>query len=72
MDKNKIIIIFSWTAVLFWLVLIFYLSSQPAVESNGLSKNVTKVIVETVDKIVDLDEGKEEVDLVETFMCIVK
>jgi len=64
MDKNKIIIIFSWTAVLFWLVLIFYLSSQPAVESNGLSKNVTKVIVETLDKIVDIDKGNNEIDLV--------
>jgi VanZ family protein len=44
MDKNKIIIIFSWTAVLSWLVLIFYLSAQPAVVSDGLSKKVTKVI----------------------------
>ncbi|MBZ4646719.1 MAG: phosphotransbutyrylase [Clostridia bacterium] len=50
-----------------WLVLIFYLSSQPAVESNGLSKNVTKVIVETVDKIVDIDKGNNEIDLVEKF-----
>jgi VanZ family protein len=72
MNKNKIIIILSWTAVLLWLVLIFYLSSQPAVESNGLSKKVTKVIVETVDKVVELDEGKEDINLVDKFNHIVR
>lgn len=72
MDKNKITIILSWTAVSLWLVLIFYLSSQPAVESNGLSKNVTKVIVETVDKIVDIDKGNNEIDLVEKFNHLVR
>lgn len=55
MDKNKMIIILSWTAVLLWLVLIFYLSSQPAVESDGLSKKVTKIIIEKVGRLVPLD-----------------
>ncbi|WP_243096880.1 hypothetical protein [Thermohalobacter berrensis] len=59
MNKNKVIIIISWTSVLLWLVLIFYLSFQPAHQSNGLSKKVTKVIVETVDKVVEL-EGKNK------------
>jgi VanZ family protein len=52
--NNKIIIILSWTAVFFWLVLIFYLSSQPAVESDGLSKKVTEII-EKVGALVPLD-----------------
>ncbi|EOC99331.1 VanZ family protein [Caldisalinibacter kiritimatiensis] len=72
MDKNKIKIILSWTGVLLWLVLIFYLSSQPAVESDGLSKKVTKVIVETVDKVVKLDDDREDINLVEKFNHIVR
>ncbi|RKD21935.1 hypothetical protein SAMN02745883_02186 [Caminicella sporogenes DSM 14501] len=72
MDKNKIIIILSWTAVLLWFVLIFYLSAQLAVESDGLSKKVTKVIIETVDRVVDLDDGKPGIDLVENFNHIVR
>lgn len=69
---NKIVIILSWTAVLLWLVLIFYLSSQPAVQSDGLSKKVTKVIVDTVDRVVELDDEKSEIDLVEKFNHIVR
>ncbi|RSK29455.1 VanZ family protein [Bacillus sp. HMF5848] len=37
--------------VLIWMVLIFNLSAQPASQSNSLSKGVTKVVVETVDKV---------------------
>ncbi|WP_242939106.1 VanZ family protein [Tepidibacter formicigenes] len=54
------------------LVLIFYFSSQPAVKSDGLSKKVTKVIVDTVDKVLDLDNGKSGIDLVEKFNHIVR
>lgn len=50
-NKNKIYILISWTALIFWVVLIFNLSSQPAVRSNGLSKRVTKVVVETVERV---------------------
>lgn len=53
--NRKINIIFSWTAVVLWLVLIFYLSSQPAVESDGLSRKVTEIIIEKVGIIVPLD-----------------
>ncbi len=66
MNKN---VILSWTAVVLWLVLIFYLSSQPAEESNGLSKGVTKVIVETVEKIVDV---KEDTNMVDGFNHLVR
>jgi VanZ family protein len=40
--------------------------------SDGLSKKVTKVIVDTVDKVVDLDDGKPGIDLVEEFNHIVR
>lgn len=43
--------IFSWAMVLFWMAAIFYFSSQPASVSNELSKGVTEVIVEKVDKL---------------------
>jgi VanZ family protein len=73
MNKNKITIILSWTAVLLWLVLIFYLSSQPAVESDGLSKKVTKVIIEKVGAVVPLDnETSTTVDLVARFNHVVR
>jgi VanZ family protein len=66
MNRN---VILSWTAVVLWLVLIFYLSSQPAEESNGLSKSVTKIIVETVEKIVDV---KEDINMVDRFNHLVR
>lgn len=42
------------------MVLIFYLSHQPATESNELSTGITEKIVETVEKIapdIDIDIG---------------
>lgn len=42
----------SWIAVILWLAFIFYLSHQPATESNNLSTGVTEVIVKTVQNIV--------------------
>lgn len=33
------------------MAIIFYLSSQPVHQSNNLSKKVTKVVVETVEKV---------------------
>lgn len=52
LNKNRTIKILSWTAVILWLVLIFYLSNQPVHQSNGLSKKVTEIVVETVEKVV--------------------
>ncbi len=49
MKKYKII--FSWLLVILWIIMIFYLSHQPVEKSNSLSKNITKVIIETIEKI---------------------
>ena len=42
----------SWVLVILWIAFIFYLSHQPATQSNKLSKQVTQIIVETVGRIV--------------------
>lgn len=46
--KRKVL---PWLLVILWMALIFYLSHQPATKSNGLSKDATEIIVETVAKI---------------------
>ena len=51
-NKNQTIFLISWTAVLFWMLIIFNLSSQVVDESNKLSTGVAEVIVETVEKVV--------------------
>ncbi|WP_163538620.1 VanZ family protein [Gracilibacillus sp. YIM 98692] len=43
--------IISWMLVVVWMVFIFYLSHQPAVDSNQLSTNVTEEIIEKVEKV---------------------
>lgn len=53
--KRKIL---SWTLLISWMVLIFYLSHQPATQSNGLSTGITKKVIETVEMIasnLDID-----------------
>lgn len=50
-SRKITIIIISWVAVVLWMLLIFRLSSQVAEQSNELSKGITAVIVETVEKI---------------------
>lgn len=53
--------IVSFLAVILWMGLIFYLSAQPVEQSNNLSKKVTEVVVETVEKIApttQLDFGR--------------
>jgi VanZ family protein len=49
MLKNKKLIIF-WAAVLLWMLLIFTFSAQPGKQSDTLSKDVAKVVVETKDQ----------------------
>ena len=52
--------ILPWLLAVLWMVLIFYLSHQPATKSNGLSKGATEIIVETVEKvapIVDINKS---------------
>lgn len=42
----------SWTMIIFWMILIFYLSHQPANKSNGLSSGITEKIVKIMEKVV--------------------
>lgn len=44
-----------WIPAAVWMLIIFSLSAQPALASNSLSRGVTKVIVETVGKVIPLD-----------------
>lgn len=44
--------ILSWTVVILWMSLIFYLSHQPATESDALSTRITEVVVKTVEKVI--------------------
>jgi VanZ family protein len=49
--KQQIIFYISVMLVIGWMALIFYLSSQPASQSNEFSNQVTEVIVETIEKV---------------------
>lgn len=44
--------IIGWLAVIIWIIIIFSFSSQEADQSNNLSTNVTKVVIEIVEKVV--------------------
>ncbi len=44
-----------WIPVLIWMLLIYSLSAQPSSQSNGLSKEITKIIVDTIGRIVPID-----------------
>lgn len=60
-DKKKIYLIISWGAVFLWMALIFNLSAQVADNSNELSKGITQVIAEAIEKIApeaDFDLGR--------------
>jgi VanZ family protein len=52
---NNKLRIASWIPAAVWMLIIFSLSAQPALASNSLSRGVTKIIVETVGKIIPLD-----------------
>ncbi len=56
MNKN-IRVTISWILVLLWMLLIFRLSSQVAVESNGLSLGITDLIQRALEKFVQMDSG---------------
>ena len=43
--------VFSWTAVILWMGLIFSLSHQTVAQSSELSVGITEVIVEKVEKV---------------------
>lgn len=44
--------IFPWVAVIIWMALIFYLSHQPATESNNLSTGITEMIIKIAKRLV--------------------
>lgn len=53
--KRKIL---SLALVVSWMALIFYLSHQPATQSNGISTGVTEKVIEIIEKIapnLDID-----------------
>lgn len=58
--NKKPIIIFLWILILLWLVLIFILSDQPAVQSKGFSEKVTQAIIGAIAWIthVEIDTTK--------------
>lgn len=48
--------VISWILVILWMVLIFYLSHQPAIESNNLSTGITERIVAIIERVTsDID-----------------
>lgn len=55
--NKKIRATISWILVLLWMLLIFRLSSQVAVESNGLSLGITDLIQKALEKFVQMDSG---------------
>ncbi len=50
----------SWSLVIIWMIIIFFLSHQPAANSNGLSTGITEKIVEMLEKIVPKIEFEME------------
>lgn len=48
--NRKVLRVFAWMAVALWMLFIFFLSSQPAWVSNGLSKSVTRAAVKAIEK----------------------
>ncbi len=62
MEKNKsIVLILSWGAIFLWMSLIFYLSHQPAAQSDQLSIGITELILQKIRKILPIIELDIEV-----------
>lgn len=60
-NRKQLMTFISWTAVIVWMILIFNLSSQVAKESNSLSKGITEIVIETIEKATqktDFDVSK--------------
>lgn len=58
MFKSKLV---SWSAVIVWMALIFFLSHQPATDSRELSSGITEFILAAVEKASP--EAREHVDM---------
>lgn len=50
--------VISWLAVVFWMLFIFRLSSQPAFESNDLSLGITERILKFLGTLIRFDIDK--------------
>ncbi|WP_350342305.1 VanZ family protein [Proteinivorax tanatarense] len=50
--KKDLKLFISWSFVVFWMGLIFFFSAQPAKESAELSRGVTEVVTEFIEKVV--------------------
>jgi VanZ family protein len=65
---NLIQPIFRWFIVFLWITGIFAFSAQPAVQSNGLSLKVTKIIVKTITYVVPINSDDRTINsLVEKY-----
>jgi VanZ family protein len=49
MNQNKKRVIF-YVVILFWLSIIFVLSSQPVSKSNALSKKITEIVINSAER----------------------
>jgi VanZ family protein len=49
--KGNIAAIISWSVVLLWMMLIFFLSAQSALESNQLSLGITGMILRLIERL---------------------
>ena len=61
MKRKNIGIFISWTVVILWMLLIFNLSSQVALQSDKLSTGVTEIVIKTIEKVApkaDFDIGE--------------
>jgi len=50
--KKTLIIITAWIPVILWMMLIFFLSAQSGVESDGLSSKVTELMLGLINQVV--------------------
>ena len=73
-NKKQILFFLLCAVILGWLALIFTLSAQPAHKSDGLSKNVTKIIIISIDTALDISKIDSHTvsNLVDKFNHIVR
>lgn len=60
--SKKIIKTISWILVLLHLGLIFYFSSEPAVESEEISTNVTEIVTQIVQRVTPKKESDLDIE----------
>lgn len=60
MFKSKYKIV-PWIKVIIWMMLLFYFSSQPGAQSDGLSKKFTGTVINAVGNVVSADMQKNTV-----------